>query len=100
VIAKLTEVREAALADLADREPDEPCKAIHGVAVLEALGFDDEDSVGAWRKLMGRPCGKVREFAEYAKGQKPEQRRNLLTLFSKRVKPVDSSAREPGGPDG
>lgn len=87
---RTSEVCRVALADLAEREPDEPCKAVHGVAVLEALGFEDEQAVGAWEKLKGRPCGKVREFAEYAKGHKPEQRRNLLTLFSKRVKPVES----------
>ncbi len=83
------EIGRAALADLAEREFNEPCRAVHAVAVLEELEVDPHDAVGAWEKLAGRPCGKVREFAEYAKGQKPEQRRHLLTLFAKRVKVVD-----------
>ncbi len=89
---KTDEARKAALADLAEREDDEKCLAVHAIAVLDALGFDDETVSGesGREKLRGRPCGKVREFAEYAKGHKPEQRRNLLTMFARRVKPVEA----------
>jgi hypothetical protein len=86
------EVRDAALADLAERDDDEPCRALHGMAVIDSLDFDDEDAVVAWRKLAdkrsGKPCGKVRQFAEYAKTKKPELRQHLLTEFCKRVKNV------------
>ncbi len=83
-----SEVCRDALADLAEREPDEPCLAVHGLAVLESLGFEPEHTRSeAWEKLKGRPCGKVREFAEYAKTKKPEVRRHLLSEFAKLVKP-------------
>lgn len=85
------EIRDAALADLAEREPDEPCLAVHGVAVLESLDFEPEFCTReAFEKLKGRPCGKVREFAEYSKTKKPEVRRHLLTMFARRVPVVDS----------
>ncbi len=85
-----SEVCRDALADLAEREPDEPCLAIHGLAVLESLGFEPEFCRReAWLKLKDKPCGKVREFAEYAKGRKPEERRHLLTMFARRVKVVE-----------
>ncbi len=85
-----SEVCRDALVDLAEREPDEPCLAIHGLAVLESLGFEPEHTRSeAWEKLKGRPCGKVREFAEYTVKQKPEQRRHLLTMFARRVGVVD-----------
>ncbi len=85
-----SEVCRDALADLAEREPDERCMAVHAIAVLDSLGFDDREVSGeaGREKLAGRPCGKVREFAEYAKAQRMEARRHLLTLFAKRVKPV------------
>ncbi len=84
-----SEVCRDALVDLAEREPDEPCLAIHGLFVLESLGFEPEFCTReAFEKLKGRPCGKVREFAEYAKGRKPEERRFLLTRFGRNVKPV------------
>lgn len=84
----LEAVKDAALADLAERDEDEPCKAVHAVAVLESLDFEDHDATVVRSKLEGRPAGKVREFAEYAKNHIPEQRQNLLTLFARKVKPV------------
>ncbi len=87
---KTEEARKAALADLADREEGEPCRAVHAIAVLDALGFDDETVSGeaGREKLKGRPCGKVREFASYAKGQRMEARQHLLTMFARKVGPV------------
>jgi hypothetical protein len=79
------EVRDAALYDLSQREDDEPCRALHGMAVIDSLGFDPEQARGAFVKLRGRPCGKVREFAEYAKQHRQEQRQHLLTMFARRV---------------
>ncbi len=84
------EAKRKALADLADRDEGEPALAWHAIAVLDALGFDDDTVMGeaGREKLAGRPCGKVREFASYAKTKRPEQRQNLLTMFARKVGPA------------
>jgi hypothetical protein len=87
-VKTMPEVRDAALYDLSQRDDDEPCRALHGMAVIDSLGFDDEMSRGAFVKLEGRPCKKVREFAEYAKGKPLELRQHILSEFAKRVKVV------------
>lgn len=86
----ITKVRDDALADLAEKDSDEPALGWHAIAVLDVLDFDHQEIVegGAVEKLKGRPSGKVREFAEYAKTKKPEERQYLLTEFAKRVKPL------------
>ena len=80
---KTEAVRKAALQDLAERDADERCMAIHAVSLLDALGFDDEQARGQWRKLEGRPCGRVREWTKEARQAKPEMRQHLLTEFAK-----------------
>ncbi len=76
------EARKAALADLAERDDDERCMAVHAVAVLDRLGFDEEAS-RQWDKLEGSDCVLVRAWANGARKEKPEIRQHLLNRFAK-----------------
>lgn len=63
-----------------------PCTALAACHALYTLGLDDARVEVGWRKLAGRPVGKVRELLKELEGERPELIMHRLTQFAKEHK--------------
>ena len=75
-------VRDPAF-ELETLAPDEPMPGVVAVHALYGLGLDDHHCQTGWRKLAGRPVGRVRELLAKLEGERPELIQTRLTEFAK-----------------
>ena len=80
-------VRDLAV-ELEKAGTDEPCLGIWAVHALYELGLDSFEVQASWRKLAGRPTGRVRAFIANLEGEKREAYQHHLTQFGKNVPSV------------
>ena len=69
-----------------DARDDEPCMAVWACKELYWLGLRDEEVEANWRKLAGRPVGKVRELLVFLKSERRESWQYHISTFAKENK--------------